>query len=180
MFERAHGFQNALVSWLRTRKVWHEVKISACVNVHASIYILYIQPVLLNVASEHLKSWGGSLLLKKLFALMFFNFFFILNLKCIPNPLPLPPGTFKSKTKLKDSKWYIWEIWWAIGKSNWPQKNQPAVVVSSLSWRVSLNVCLFLWSHTGLSFLSKFLVKTNMTSLCNTLGQRRNVSRQNE
>lgn len=38
LFERAHSSQNALVSWLRTHKVRHQVNISACVNVHASIY----------------------------------------------------------------------------------------------------------------------------------------------
>lgn len=52
LFERAHSSQNALVSWLRTHKVRHQVKISACVNVHASIYILYIEAVLLNMALE--------------------------------------------------------------------------------------------------------------------------------
>lgn len=57
---------------------------------HASIYTLYIQPVLLNVALELLESRGESLLLN--------NFFFtFLFLKCTQSVHPLISGTLKSK-----------------------------------------------------------------------------------
>lgn len=70
LFESAHGSQNA-------RLLTEEVKISACVNMHASIYSLYIKPVRLNVAMELLeeKKRGGSLLLEKR-KIFWFHFFF--------------------------------------------------------------------------------------------------------
>lgn len=72
LFERAHSSQNALVSWLRTHKVRHQVKISACVNVHASIYC----------TSNNRFCSTGSFLLKILFAFIFVHF------KCTPPPPP--------------------------------------------------------------------------------------------
>lgn len=151
---------------------------------HASIYILYIQLVLLNVALEPLKSWGGSFLLIILFAFIFVHF------KCTLFRLSLPLGTIKSKKNFKRFKWYIWgnlwEVWWAIGKSNWPQQTNHWQTCSVLAVMASsLWMCVCFHDHIMVFpffpvFWSKQIGHLTMTSLCKTLGQRGNVSWQNE
>lgn len=73
-FERVPSSQNAPVSWLRTHRVRHQVKISACVNVHASVYC----------RTSSSQRCRRSSLLKILFAFIFVHF------KCTPNTPPTP------------------------------------------------------------------------------------------
>lgn len=115
LFERAHSSQNALISWLRTHKVRHQVKISACVNVHASIYCTsnrFCSTWLWNPskAEEEVFSWKYCLHL----------FLYILSV-----PLPLPHPYLQVQLNLRKNfkrfKWYIWEI---FGRSDGQLANQ--------------------------------------------------------
>lgn len=92
LFERAHSSQNALVSWLRTHKVRHQVKISACVNVHASIYCTSNR-----FCSTWL--WNPSKAEEEVFSWKYCLHLFLYILSVPPHPPPLPPGTVKSKKK---------------------------------------------------------------------------------
>lgn len=109
LFESAHGSQNA------RRLLTEEVKISACVNMHASIYSLYIKPVRLNVAMELLerKKKGRSLLLekkkKKNLSILLLFFLISMTIICILNVHnPSTYFTFRYiKIEFERLKWYI-------------------------------------------------------------------------
>lgn len=104
LFESAHGSQNA-------RLLTEEVKISACVNMHASIYSLYIKPVRLNVAMELLEkkneeevySWKKEKCFDFIFFLNFYDYY--LHLKCTQS---VHLFTFRYiKIEFERLKWYI-------------------------------------------------------------------------
>lgn len=89
VWESTRLLKNAFVSWLR--------KISACVNVHASIYTLYIQPVVLSTALFILENTVGV------------DVFEFLHFKCRPTP-PSPYILVHSRLRnFARFKWYIWK-----------------------------------------------------------------------
>ena len=119
--------------------------------------------------------------------------FICVHFKCTPAPLPLPlpPGTIKSqKTLEKNQVVQLGDLWRIFGKFKLASTKQPAIskhAVSSLSRRASFECasvfmitnCLFFCSFFPVFWLEQ-IGHLTMTSLCMTMGQRGNVSWQNE
>lgn len=154
LFGRARTSQNALVSWLRT----HQVKISACVNVHASIYCSSKR-----VCSSWLwnPSTRGRFLLTILFAVIFVHFECTLTPPCPP----IPTSRYNGIQKISVVHYGpLREIRWVTGKSNTAQAKEPATTAPPRHSERAFECASVFMITYWFFFLSCFLVKTNWTS----------------
>ena len=118
-------------------------------------------------------------------------FVYILSVPQPPSPSPYLQVQLNLRKHFKRIKWYNWEIFGgSLANLNWPlQSSQPLANMQCPRCHGErlLNVRLFSWSQTVCFFVPFFPVfwleqigHLTMTSLCMTMGQRGNVSWQNE
>lgn len=140
LFERAHSSQNALVSWLRT----HQVKISACVNVHAEAFPVH------SVGSTQ-RGFGAPLLKNTVCV------YFLYLSTPLPHRRP-PPGTVRSKRFKSREEFTVVHLGWATRVQLASTKCQRRRRVLTL-WRAVVE-CVFVlmitYSFVSLSFFHVF------------------------